>query len=67
MDKTIDEKREVRDRNLFEKNMLRSELNCRVWIAINDFKCVNIPGRKPTREDIIHVLSGIISSKTRLQ
>jgi hypothetical protein len=66
MEMTIDEKRVLRDRNVWEKNMLRSELTVMVHVALNKFECVNVPGRKPTKEDIIHVLSNIISSKTRV-
>jgi hypothetical protein len=67
MEMTIDEKRSLRDRNQYERNLLRSELCVMVHVALNNFKCVNIPGRKPDNKDIIHVLSNIISSKTRLQ
>lgn len=66
MEMTIDEKRALRDRNQYERNMLRSELCVMVHVALNKFKCVNVPGRKPTKEDVIHVLSNIISSKTRV-
>lgn len=67
MDKTIDEKRELRDRNVWERNMLRSELTVMVHVALNEFQCVNVPGRKPTKDDIVNVLSNIVSSKTRTQ
>ena len=61
----INTREEVRNRNIYERNMLRSELCVMVHVALNNFKCVNIPGRKPTRDDIVNVLSSIISNKTK--
>lgn len=57
-------KEEEKQEKQHEKNLFRSELCVAVHVAINNFKSTCVPGRKVTKEDIINVLTSIVSSKT---
>jgi len=47
-----------------ERELLRNELSVIIYTSIIKFKS-QFTDIKPNKEDIIHVLSGIINSKTR--